>query len=328
MIASNSTITRTFAVINKNIDIRMQSSSGGIFYALAKNVIDEGGIVFGAGFDKEWNVNHKACSSLDSIDELMRSKYVQSDMKNCFIQVKDELKRHTKVLFCGTPCQVYGLLLFLEYTLGNLEEYDLITVDFICHGVPSRLVWRRYLQEISNYQKIININFRDKTFGWRNFSLRIDFDNGTKYLDSWHVNPYMQGFIKNLYLRESCYECRCRGIDRKSDFTIADFWGVQEYLPELFDDKGTSIIMTHNDNGVKILNEINSEIEIYEISNELVIKSNSPVVKSAKKHPKYEYFWRVMTTDSLMTQKINSSLKISFIKRIVKKILRRIRKNN
>ena len=131
------------------------------------------------------------------------------------------------MLFCGTPCQVAGIISYLRSTVkGNEWKELLLTIDYICHGVPSRMVWRRYLKEVSKDKKITSINFRDKTNGWRDFGLRIDYDNGVSNLQTQHKDTCMRGFLNNLYLRESCYECSFRGVERESDFTIADFWGV------------------------------------------------------------------------------------------------------
>ncbi|SFG64938.1 Coenzyme F420 hydrogenase/dehydrogenase, beta subunit C-terminal domain [Oribacterium sp. WCC10] len=284
--------TKSFAAYNKDESIRAMSSSGGVFYAMAQKTLSEGGIVFGAAFDSEWQVHHEACSSIQDLQRIMQSKYVQSSMGNTYTNVRGALLSGEKVLFCGTPCQVEGLISYLTNTIkDNAWKELLVTIDFICHGVPSRMVWRRYLREVSEDKKITNINFRDKTNGWRNFGLRIDFDNGNSYLQSQHKDPYMRGFLNNLYLRESCYECSFRGIERESDFTIADFWGVHTLLPDFFDDKGTSIILAHNDRAIRILEELSKTVNLCEIQNDVVIQTNSPVVKSVNRNSKRDSFF-------------------------------------
>ncbi len=196
--------TRSFAACHKEETIRIRSSSGGAFYSIAKAVIEKGGLVFGAAFDDDGQVIHTACADLNSLEQLMRSKYVQSSPGDTFRQIKEALLNGRQVLFSGTPCQVYGLLSFIEMSVGE-EKNNLITMDFVCHGVPSRLVWRKYLDQISEKHKPVSISFRDKTNGWLDFSLKILFDDQRQYLCSWHKEPYVQGFIKNLFLRESCY---------------------------------------------------------------------------------------------------------------------------
>lgn len=316
-------ITKSYAAYNKSENIRLKSSSGGIFYTFAKSVIDEGGVVFGASFDEEGQVFHKVCTTIEEIYDLMQSKYVQSNVNTCYKQVRDELLKCRKVLFCGTPCQVYGLLSYLDLVIGSADfRENLITIDFICHGVPSRMVWREYLKEISQGRKIKHINFRDKTNGWRDFSLKIDYLDGTKYLQSKNKDPYVQGFLKNLYLRPCCYECRFRGIDRFSDFTIADFWSVHNTLPDFFDDKGTSILMVHNDRAMHFLNGLQNDFYIHEIANELVAKTNSPSVKSVLKNPKRKDFFKELRQNGNVSKKIIASIRVSFLRRVKRKILR------
>jgi len=314
--------TKSFATVNNNIKVRMNSSSGGAFYTIAKKVIEDGGVVFGAAFDNDGQVCHKACVDLESVKKLMQSKYVQSSVGNAYGDVREFLSKGQKVLFTGTPCQVYGLLSFIGYSMGSVAYKNLITVDFVCHGVPSRLVWRKYLKEVSGERTHVSINFRDKTNGWRDFSLKIQFDDGSHYLRSWHKDPYVQGFIKNLYLRESCYQCQFRGVDRESDFTIADFWGVHKYLPEMFDDKGTSIIMAHNDRAVEMLENLKSDLQLHEITNELVVQTNSPVVKSVERHSKRGNFFETLSGDKTIGAQITSFIKMPFAKRIIRKIFK------
>ena len=311
--------TKSYAAINRNDDVRNNSSSGGAFHAIAKYVIEEGGLVFGAAFDEDGQVRHTSCDSVNTLPELMQSKYVQSAVGNAYKEVADALSKGRTVLFTGTPCQVYGLLSYVD-AAGVSARGQLITADFVCHGVPSRMVWRRYLNHVSNGRKPIAINFRDKTNGWRDFSLKIDFDDGSSYLASWHKDPYVQGFIKNLYLRESCYECQFRGVDRKSDFTIADFWGVHELLPEMYDDKGTSIIMAHRESAVKLLERLQPELQLCESENEIIVKTNSPVVQSVPMNIKRNSFFDSLPDNQQIDGQIKKFINVPFTKRVVRKL--------
>jgi len=314
--------TRSFAAYNKDTDIRVLSSSGGVFYVLARRTILEEGVVFGAAFDEEGMVRHQVCETIEELPIIMQSKYVQSAMNETYRQVLVALKDNRKVLFCGTPCQVYGLISYLNLSLnGENWRERLVTIDFICHGVPSPLVWKRYLKEISGGRKATAINFRDKTNGWRDFSLKINFNDGTQYLESQKKDPYMRGFLENLYLRESCHECRFRGIERESDFTIADFWGVHEFLPDFFDDKGTSIVMTHNDRAVQLLNEVSDSLVICEIDSSIVKKTNSPIVRSVSVNARRDEFMKTMSTKSI-SGTLKKYTSISFINRIKQRINR------
>ena len=313
--------TRSFAAINRDDQIRQKSSSGGVFYEIAMAVIETGGVVFGAGFDSDGQVCHKKCESIEKLPELMQSKYVQSSVGDTYKDVLEELK-HRKVLFSGTPCQVYGLLSYLKTSSVSCD--NLLTVDLVCHGVPSRSIWRRHLAEISEGRSPTDISFRDKTNGWKDFSLRVNFSNGSQYLQSKDKDPFVRGFLKNLYLRESCYQCEFRGVDRESDFTIADFWKVEEYLPELYDNKGTSVVMAHNDRALCILESL-PQLMLVEIDNEIIVQTNTPVVRSVQRNPKRELFYRTLLDENSLGEQISAAIRVPFTRRLVNTIKRMIK---
>lgn len=318
MKTSNTYVTRSFAAYNRNEGIRLQSSSGGVFYALAEMVLAQKGIVYGAAFNDAWKAEHKGIERIEDLPEVLQSKYVQSDMKESFTGVCESLQENKKVLFCGTPCQVAGLIAYLDTM--KIERDNLLTVDFICHGVPSPMVWSKYLEQRTRGEIIKSINFRDKTNGWRDFSLKIDYLNGGQYINSWHKDPYVQGFIKNLYLRDCCFECSFRGVDRISDFTIADFWGVHDLLPDFFDDKGTSIVMVHNKNANTLFESLQSKLVVSEISNEVVINTNSPVIKSVQRNKNSERFFKRNHIN--IEEDIRKDIKVSKLFRLKQKAKR------
>lgn len=235
-------------------NIVMQSSSGGIFTLLAVKVINEGGVVFGARFDENWNVVHDYTESLDGLDAFRRSKYVQSRIGNTFGKAEEFLKSGRVVLFTGTPCQINGLKLFLHKDYENL-----LAVDIACHGVPSPSVWniflREYLQGIP-LAEISSINFRDKRLGWENycFTVKSGDDNTNKEISSpYRENIYMRAFLKNLITRPSCENCCAKTPLNASDLTIGDFWGIRNVSPDFYDENGVSIIICNTDKGVKWL---------------------------------------------------------------------------
>ena len=179
---------KAYCCINENSLIREKSSSGGIFYLLAEFIINRNGVVFGAKFDDEYRVVHDCCETIQGIEKFMGSKYVQSYIGDSYIQVLDYLKNGRQVLFSGTPCQINGLKAFLG------KDYDnLVTVDFICHGVPSPLVWKKYLYEVSNGKEIQDISFRNKENGWLDFSLAIKYGIGERYIKTLREDTYMKG---------------------------------------------------------------------------------------------------------------------------------------
>ena len=253
-----------FAVKNTNDNERMDSSSGGLFIALAKSVIDGGGVVFGAVFDKEWGVAHTHSETVDGARAMMGSKYVQSRIGYTYQQAEDFLKAGCKVMFTGTPCQIAGLHNYLRKGYDNL-----LSVDIVCHGVPSPGAWRRYIGETlgRNARKegtmpaITSIDFRDKrVYGWKNYSLVIcgaspAWTGGNAILlsDKFQDNPFMGAFLSDMCLRPSCYSCSCKGGMSHSDITIGDFWGVWDVLPGYDDDKGTSIALVHSAKGMGAL---------------------------------------------------------------------------
>lgn len=223
---NNSIFPIAYACYSKNEAVRIRSSSGGIFYMLGEEVLGTGGVVFGAAFDSDWSVKHRHVDSKDELILLMGSKYIQSNIGDTYKQVKCFLKNGRQVLFCGTPCQIAGLKRFLNRNYDNL-----ILVDFICHGVASPEVWKQYLDEISEGKEIESISFRDKTRGWSKFSLKIKYRDGTEYLESPYIDPFMRAFLKDIIQRPACYQCRFKGLERESDMTLADFWGIKNILP-------------------------------------------------------------------------------------------------
>lgn len=226
--------------------IRYDSSSGGVFTVLAEDVIKHGGVVFGARFDDNWEVCHSYADSIEDVSLFRGSKYMQSRIGNSYLLAEKFLKDGRIVLFTGAPCQIAGLKGFLRHEYENL-----VTADFICHGVPSPKVWRKYLQQLINekivgpsLKEIEKIDFRAKNHGWTNFDMRIYSKDGN--IDDPHIdNPYYKAFNTNVLLRPICFSCPFKGGRSGSDFTIADFWGISKIEPEMHDDKGTSMVIDY-----------------------------------------------------------------------------------
>jgi coenzyme F420-reducing hydrogenase beta subunit len=268
----------------KNDDLRRGSSSGGIFTVLAMNVLSKGGIVFGAGFEKEtWRVVHKRVSNLDELDDIRGSKYVQSDILDTFQEAKKALEAGTKVLYSGCPCQIAGLKKYLS------KEYEnLLTVDLICHGVPTPLAWQKYLETRvkENKGEIINVIAR-RFCRWREFPISLKFSswdrsgNASYYSDRWH-DPYMHAFVSFWNLRETCFKCRFRSFRSGADLTIGDYNNIAELYPEMDDDIGSSVIVVSSSKGRQVIEEIENLLIIHESCLEHVIKANESIVKSHK----------------------------------------------
>lgn len=278
-----------FSVACKNDSVRLRSSSGGVFTLLAEQIIHQGGVVFGVAFDQHWDAVHCYVETLDDLVKLCGSKYVQSVIRDSYCQAKAFLDSGRPVLFSGTPCQIGGLKSFLR------KDYPhLICVDFVCHGVPSPSVWRKYCSElVARYHAPIrDISFRDKRFGWQSYMLRIAFKNGKIYLASPDLDPYMRAFLSDLTLRNSCFDCSFKGTNHYSDITLADFWGIEHILPSQNDDKGTSLVLTHSAKGKHLLSGVSALIRSEKISYLDALKYNPSATFSAKKTNEYTLFWK------------------------------------
>lgn len=253
-----------YMVKSNDASIVAKSSSGGAFSLLADNVLNEGGVVWGAryNFEKE-RLEH--CSTDDcSLDELRKSKYIESYMGDSFSIVRKQLQEGRKVMFVGTPCQVEGLTTFLS--ARKVDTNNLLLVRFVCHGVPSNKFFTEYkhYEETKRGSKMICFDFRPKTRGWRNSDWQMWFANGHEEHNPYYYYYYYYYFQLNNLLRSSCYSCH-RVFHEKADITIADFWGIHTYRPENKDQEGISVALTHTQKGQNAISEIKGECSIEEI---------------------------------------------------------------
>ncbi|MDR3002496.1 MAG: Coenzyme F420 hydrogenase/dehydrogenase, beta subunit C-terminal domain [Fibromonadaceae bacterium] len=314
---------KVYAAKNPNEEIRQQSSSGGIFTLLAEHIINKGGVVYGAKFNENWEVVHDYAETTEGLAAFRGSKYVQSNIGDTYKTAKDFLQTGRDVLFSGTPCQIAGLKAFLQ------KDYDnLITVDFVCHGVPSPLVWKKYLNElIDNVHHISSIKFRDKSIGWKIFCFAVHFSpsadkNNLQIIEPLNINTYMKGFLRDLYLRPSCHNCPAKKLKSGSDITIADYWGIQKVLPEFDDDKGVSLVMINTERGKKIydlLNKDDKETAYYD-----ACAGNSTIEKSVLMPKKRAVFFERWQKESIIPL-INKLATDSFVRRVLRKTKKMLR---
>lgn len=319
--------TEGYAVINKNEQVRDESTSGGFFSLLANYVLDLNGYVIGAYYDENFIVKHIAINDKNELYKLRGAKYSQSELGNIFKQVKDLLDQKKYVLFSGTPCQVSGLKSFLR------KDYErLITVDLICHGVPSPLAWKKYLEyrykKDNNGEKANSINLRSKISGWSNYHYSVVFDyDKYKYEKLNGQDPFMKAFVNNLCLRPSCYSCHFKGIQRISDFTLGDYWGIWNQISEMDDNKGTSIVFVHSQLGKNIFNQLKNSIIYQEVDVNKAIEENPSMIKSSQKNDKREDFMNDLKNHDFdylidkyeLKQKL---VKPSLLRRILNKVKR------
>ena len=233
------------------------SSSGGVFPALAKLVIDEGGVVFGTVMESDMIVGHAEAETMGQVQRMRGSKYVQSDPYSSFWDAREYLKAGRKVLFTGTPCQIAGLKSFLG---GDHES--LLTVDTACHGVPSPGLWDMYVNALKarTQKNITSVNFRDKSRGWRRYGFTCKGPQGETVLSlRASVDPYMALFMQDMTLRPSCYNCPARAGRSGSDLTLADLWSVASAAPALDDDRGVSGVLVNTPKGREYMSCIKAE---------------------------------------------------------------------
>lgn len=284
---------KAYAAYSNDSETREKSSSGGLFTILALHIIREGGVVYGAAFDDEFNVVHCGVECEDELSKFQGSKYVQSDKKNVFLEIKAHLSKGRKVLFSGTPCEINGLYKFLN----NRHIENLYTCDFVCHGVPSPKVWEMYKKYIEDHYngKISNVSHRNKRHGWKTYSMDIDlkdtYGRKCKYNKILTFDPYIQTFLRDVSLRPSCYECKFKGVSRPSDITLGDFWGIRRILPVMNDDRGVSLLLIQSEKGAELFDRISNYVTFAEVHLEKVMKINKNLLVSPPKpHNRSDFF--------------------------------------
>lgn len=273
-----------YAAIHKNIETRFDSTSGGIFSALAEAMYKQGGYVGGAVWiENDWHVEEYISNNPEDLPRLRSSKYLQSLSEGFYKRIKNLLKAGEKVLVCGTPCQMAALRSFLNYT--NYE--NLIIVDFICLGVNSPLIWRRYLdfREKQNGGRVVYVKPKNKEMGWRKLTTKLIFDNGKVLYDTRDISLFTKGYIvTHAFCRPSCYDCHFKGFPRMADITIADFWGGEKVVgADLDNDMGTSLVMINSQKGENYYESIKNKILEKEVPFNSILSGNTALLEPIPK---------------------------------------------
>ena len=312
-----------FACKHKNLDVRMNSRSGGVFTAVSDIVLENGGVVFGCALNDSFEAEHQRATTKEERDKFRNSKYVQSDMKDCFRQVKSDLTDGKEVLFSGTPCQVDGLKRYLELTNTNTEK--LLTMDLVCHGVPSPLLWRDYLKyQSKKHGTITSANFRNKKkFGWKDHVETLSFGNTD--IDS---KIFTTLFYADYPLRRSCHECKYMSKNRVGDITLADFWGIKKVLPDYDDNKGVSLIFVSSQKGLRIFSQAveNDELESIPVNIDDVYQR--ALEKPYYYHYKKEEFWDYYKEngfDAVVKRYAIGNPIVPVMKKVLKPLVKRLR---
>lgn len=252
-----------YACYNNDVNVRSASTSGGFFSVLAKHVINNGGYVCGVSYDSDNNICHKIISNEKEISQFRGSKYVQSYQNEVYHKIKALLDDKKMVLYSGTPCQVEGLIKYLQKPYDNL-----ITVDLVCHGVGSQSYWNKYkdYMEWKYKSKIDTISFREKTYGYNSSCMAVYFKNGKVSKKGHSDDKYLLAFFKDYILRPSCYSCKVKTLDRQADYTMGDFWDSSN-LPEQFKKaNGCTLVLCNNEKSKIIFNEIKEKLTYENIS--------------------------------------------------------------
>lgn len=342
------------AVKSRNEEERLGSSSGGVFIALAREVINKGGVVFGAVFDASWEVHHVCAERIEDVYPMMGSKYVQSRIENTYKEAEAFLREGREVLFTGSPCQIAGLRSFLRF-----KDYpNLLAVDFLCHGVPSPGVWRRYLAEtyggwkperndksrrqaaagkntvllsLNAKSPIGGISFRDKSTGWKKFRFVVRGKSASKAdknsvlsSDIHYENAYMRGFLSDIYLRPSCYGCRCKNGANHSDMTIADYWGARVTDQDFDDDKGLGLVLVNSEKGNKCFDDL--DMEVRTITLEKAHLCNGGFNEHTIPHRNREKFFRMIEDGSTINFAVKKCLHVNLFRRVFSKAKNVIRR--
>ena len=273
---NNQTLTDAYIGYNPDESVRKDSSSGGIFNAIASAFIDNGGVVFGAAFDDDYSVRHVRIENKENLSRIMKSKYVQSDLKYIFDVLAEDLKKGRPVLFTGTPCQVAAVCQFAD---GLRLREKLYTIDFICHGVPSPGVWKSYLNYISKGSEVHEVNFRDKSHaGWHDYYLHIKYGDNSQLNESHELNTYMRLFLSDKNIRPACYYCNFKSGNYMSDLTLADAWKIEKEYEPWADDKGTSLFIIRSHKGEILLASCDSNLKLRKSNYEFWSKMNPSLV--------------------------------------------------
>lgn len=314
-----------YGAYTKNKELCSKSTSGGIFSEIAMRVIERGGTVFGAAFNDDFSVSHQSVKTADGLIKFQGSKYVQSTIGNVYKETKELLNNGELVLFTGTPCQIGGLYSFLG------RDYEtLITQDIVCHGVPSPMVWKKYIeyQEHQNKSETSFVQFRNKDSGWKTYSVVFKFQNDNEYRRKHRNDLYMRGFLSNLYLRPSCYSCAFKTKIRQSDITLADFWGIENVIPSMDNNRGVSLVFINSQKGQTLFDEIKHNIIFQKTDIDEAIKYNPSAIKSSNRPKNRDKFISCVKKRGFksVTKKYLGDGFINRLKRVMKRVLKKILK--
>lgn len=314
------------AAKNRDTAQRQLSSSGGLFIALAERVIAAGGVVFGVVFDERWEAHHVAAATLAELRPMMQSKYVQSRTERTFRETENCLKAGREVLYVGTPCQIAGLRKFLRRDWARL-----LTVELVCHGVPSPEVWRRYLSElVTGGSEVAGVSFREKRrsgYDWKSFGFvvwerraSVPSSVSVKCSQPFGTNPFMRGFLSDIYLRPSCYACPAKNGTSGADLTIADYWGIGHVRPDFEDEDGVGLAIIHTERGRAAFSRCG--FEVCPTTLEEAVHGNPAYVRSVTAPSCRVRFFKLLRKGVPVSRAVETCLHVPLWRRAVRRLFR------
>ena len=320
--SESNTNQKTYISYCSDDNIKENSASGGMFYPIAKYVIEKNGIVFGVCYDDNLIAHHEYVTTLKGLKKFQGSKYVRSDLRDSYRKAEEFLKQDKYVLFTGTPCQCQGLRAFLK------KEYNkLITCEIICHANPSPKVLELYKKNLEKLRgtKVKQIWFRSKLNGWKNSTPIIKLEDGTSFEDP----SYYRAFVSELINRPSCSDCRFCGPKRYSDFSIGDLWGIDKIDKSIKDDDtGISLLNVNTSKGFEILDEIKDDLYLKEADTEQVFAYNHHC--NVQPHKNREVFFKGISDGTINENNIikymNKYVKVPLYKKVINKSKRVVKK--
>ena len=323
-IVNNNSNPEIYAAWTNDEEIRINSTSGGVFSEIAIEFLKKGGWVCGARYNENHYIEHCLINSLDGLKIIRQSKYAQSDIGLTYRKIKELLKKGERVLFCGTPCECSGLI----NILGENRE-GLTIVDFVCRGANSPKAYEKYLESLEKEynSKVKKVWFKNKTYGWNRFSTKIEFENGESYLEDRYHDTFMIGYIQyNLYMRPSCAECSFKDMPRVSDITLADFWGIKLDDEDKDIEKGTSLVIVNSAKGQEIFDSIKERLFWEDKCIEDAVIANPCIFTSPVMNKRRKYFFDNLDKMDFQVL-VRKCIKVSLPRKIVRKI-KKIIKNN
>lgn len=311
---------KCYAAYAKDNDLRNLGSSGGAFPVISKSYLLNNSIIYASVYDEDLSVHFKRINSENELYETFQSKYIQSNSSGIFESVEKDLLDDNTVIFCGTTCQVNALKNYLN--IKKIDDFNLCTIDFICHGVPPYEVFKRFLDEYFNHKKITDLNMRNKSIGWNwsSYSWKYIINNKETVAKISDI-PYMNGFLSNVFLRPSCYNCKGKS-NKKSDITLGDFWGITETNISLDWKNGISCVILNTSKGEKLFDSVKDNLMYEETNYELIANGNPALISSTERPITRDLFFKKFNKGQPVEEIVNTLKIDGFCKKSINKLYR------